>query len=930
MSIQRAIEAQQPAVRPWKRFVAMALAALVVASGITIVDAALAPTPGAQATTNLDGATANTDIRDVAYWPSSDSFYAAERSGTRLERFQQVTAASLGTRLASDAAPRSIAIAYNDNAQSQASVYGVVYGLPGGTIVRVDEGFTGSGTIGAPIATNQSGPWEIAASAGPIANVGGSGESAPVVVWTNSGIQADNPASVVAYRTDTNTQIWATNVTDDPTNSTTNWLPYGVATSGNFAYVVTQNGTNSSQILKINLGSGEVVGRYSLLGNGTLPSQKYASMITIDPNGEFAYITGNAPYLATNVIHRVRINTNTMLTTGYATWPENSTPTSLEASADGKLYVGYSEQKKYAVISPADYFTSNGSSGFSTRTTSAAPTTIWPSLLDSSSAVIQTSTGVASPYLATKTPTNLKATAGTVKVTLSWKPNDFGTLASEYQIRYRIKGDSSWTTVTQAHTGADNANQSKVIGSLQGDKTYEFQIQAKVDGAWSAWSTAVEATPTSNLPGAPTVTATSGVTGKATVSWTEAAPNGSAVTNYRVRYSTSATGPWTLVSDTLAASSRTTEVSGLTNATEYFFEVTAKNSAGWGAAGVSSSVKIGAVPGVVRDLKAAGKSAAADLTWTVPANTGSTAISKYEVQYRKKGATSWSATQTVSNVTAPLQATVSGLENNTEYDFQVRAVNSVGEGKWTQTSTSELIGNAPGPVQDLAATGGDAQAKVTWTKPDSDGGVPLSKYEVQVRVSTETTWSSSTVVNTPFPNPLATTISNLKNGTSYEFRARAVNAKGESSWEYTGSDAGDLITVGVKPGTPKNPTAASGTSGQATVKWEAPDNLGKPTLSEYLVQYRANGTGAWSTPAQSVTGLTATVTGLTNGTKYQFRVAAKNEVGTSDFAETDFSKNPVVVGEVPGAVRELSGKGADSQADLSWKAPASDGGSAII
>ena len=82
-----------------------------------------------------------------------------------------------------------------------------------------------------------------------------------------------------------------------------------------------------------------------------------------------------------------------------------------------------------------------------------------------------------------------------------------------------------------------------------------------------------------------------------------------------------------------------------------------------------------------------------------------------------------------------------------------------------------------------------------------------------------------------------------------------------------------MIPVGV-PGNPKNIVPVAG-DGEATVTWEYMDINTYPAITSYTVTASPGGaTATWSGGP-----LVATVTGLTNGTAYTFKVSATNSVG---------------------------------------------------
>ena len=86
------------------------------------------------------------------------------------------------------------------------------------------------------------------------------------------------------------------------------------------------------------------------------------------------------------------------------------------------------------------------------------------------------------------------------------------------------------------------------------------------------------------------------------------------------------------------------------------------------------------------------------VAWTVPINTGSSAITAYDLRYIDNGAAGKSdANRTVLEgvrTTGPgsLQYTLTGLADGTHYGVQMRAVNSGGDGTWSVTGTTASAG----------------------------------------------------------------------------------------------------------------------------------------------------------------------------------------------------------------------------------------------
>ena len=113
----------------------------------------------------------------------------------------------------------------------------------------------------------------------------------------------------------------------------------------------------------------------------------------------------------------------------------------------------------------------------------------------------------------------------------------------------------------------------------------------------------------------------------------------------------------------------------------------------------------------------------------------------------------------------------------------------------------------------------------------------------------------------------------------------------------------------------------------AQVYWYAPLDGGSP-VTQFVVQAYKAGTTTAVGAAQTTPGnvYTLNYTGLTNGTAYQFKVAAVNAIGTGPQSTASASVTPATTPGLP-AAPTLTQK--DNAFGISWTAPADTGGSPV-
>ena len=407
------------------------------------------------------------------------------------------------------------------------------------------------------------------------------------------------------------------------------------------------------------------------------------------------------------------------------------------------------------------------------------------------------------------------------------------------------------------------------------------------------------------------------------LSWTApASTGGSAITGYKIDNGTSG---WT---DQVANTSSTTTTyahTGLGAGDTRHYRVSAINANGSGAASNVDSATTGTtVPGAPSGLTTtASGSTQINLSWTVPASTGGSAITGYKIEVSPNGTSGWTDQVANTGSTATTYAHT-GLAAGDTRHYRVSAINANGSGTASNVDSATTGTTVPGAPTGLSATAsGTTQINLSWTAPAITGGSAIIGYKIEVSSNGGTSWTTLVAdtgnANTTYQH------TGLTASSTRHYRVSAINANGAG----TASNVDSATTGTTVPGAPSGLSATASGSTQIDLSWTVPASDGGSAITGYKIEVSPNGTSGWTDQVAntSSTATTYAHTGLASGDTRHYRVSAINTNGSGTASNVDSATTGTTV---PGAPTGLTATASGAtQINLSWSAPASDGGSAI-
>ena len=487
-------------------------------------------------------------------------------------------------------------------------------------------------------------------------------------------------------------------------------------------------------------------------------------------------------------------------------------------------------------------------------------------------------------------PTSVTATPSNSSTYLSWTApvNTGGSPATSYKI-YRGTSATSFLFLASVNqTSYRDTN-------LTNGHGYFYRLSSVNAVGEGLPGAAFSSTPVNTASVPLQLVSISGIR-NAALSWSSPADNGGAsITSYRIYRSLSGTGPYELAASVTGTTYTDRQ---LNNGTQYFYRVTAVNSAGEGpAAGTrSTTFPLPEPPVLSADMSGMG----VHLAWSACPSATSYRIYRGDV----------SGVQTYLR-SVPTNGYLDGpFESGRTIYYVVTAVNATGESGRSNEASVRIVSLPSAPIN-LTASVAWSEAVLAWEAPLNLGSGSHIAYQVLRGL---TPGSEQVIGSCDLP---AYNDSTIDPAQRYYYQVEAVNEAGAGA----ASNEVDLFYRNVF--TASVLTVTPGLE-RITLRWTAPADTDGNALTGYQVYRRGSSGPAAFLIGGNVTELTDT--GVVAGQVYYYQVRGVTEAELGP-ASNEVNATPF---SFPGIPVSFSAASSGSSAILNWSAPAADGNASIV
>uniref|UniRef100_A0A803W3K4 Titin n=1 Tax=Ficedula albicollis TaxID=59894 RepID=A0A803W3K4_FICAL len=461
-------------------------------------------------------------------------------------------------------------------------------------------------------------------------------------------------------------------------------------------------------------------------------------------------------------------------------------------------------------------------------------------------------------------------------VVLSWDPPDYtgGCQISNYIVEKRDTSTTTWNIVS-----ATVARTTIKATRLKTGSEYQFRISAENRYGKSsplASKSIVVQYPykVPGPPGTPFVTAAS--KDHMIVQWHEPVNDGgSKVLGYHLERKDKNSILWTKQNKSLIVDTKY-KTDGLEEGLEYEFRVSAENIVGIGKVSKVSELYVARDPCDPPGRPEAILVTRSNITlkWKKPEYDGGSKITGYIVEKKELPDGRWMKAS-FTNV-LETEFTVSGLVENQRYEFRVIARNAAGCLSEPSESTGPITAR-----DEIEAPGASMDPKYRDVIVVRAGETFVLEADIHGKPIPDITWSKDgkdleeTTARMEIKSTIEKTVLTVKDCIRVDGGHYTLNLKN------VGGTKSIPITVKVldRPGPPEGPLNVTGvTAEKCYLSWSPPSHDGGSSISHYIIEKRETSRLSWT----QVKTLEATITGLSMGEEYSFRVIAVNEKGKSD------------------------------------------------
>lgn len=426
-----------------------------------------------------------------------------------------------------------------------------------------------------------------------------------------------------------------------------------------------------------------------------------------------------------------------------------------------------------------------------------------------------------------------------------------------------VSTDNTFTSILPAYNNINVSGTNWSVTGLAACTNYFYRLRSVTPTGFSKYSTIISATTSIAAPLIPTVNSASEVQPTSFQANWSVAPTGCATVDYRFDVATDPSFTTIILNNVLASVPYYT-VTGLTNGVTYYYRVRASNSSGTSGSSTSMPVTTGNFSPLLL--------APSDITNTsFMANWQPVAGAiSYTIDVSPNPSFTPKVTNYDNRSVSGTSQNVVGLTAQTVYHYRIRSLTPSG---YSITNASSVL-TAPNPPSGLNSTQiGSTSFTANWTAMPG-----ITEYEIDV--STDINFTTFVgIYNDVTININSLTVTGLTPSTPYYFRVRAKNSSGSSPH----SSVSSLTTLPPQP----IAIAASGTTATSFIaNWNAVAGALSYRLDVSTTLTFNVGTFLLGYNDLVVTSTSQTVSGLTGGTTYYYRVRAVHSSGTSSASNT--------------------------------------------